>query len=65
MTRPISMDLCERAMARLAEGQSVRQSEAERQASGIDHGVDLRRQSASGTTHATIRPPLFELAACW
>jgi hypothetical protein len=27
--------------------------------------VDLRRQSASGTTHATIRTPLFEPAACW
>lgn len=41
------------------------QGEAERQAAGIDHGMDLRRQSASGTTHATIRTPLFEPAACW
>ena len=39
--------------------------EAERQAAGIDHGMDLRRQSASGTTHATIRTPLLEPAACW
>ena len=35
------------------------------QPAGVDHGVDLRRQSASGTTHATIRTPLFEPAACW
>ena len=41
------------------------QGEAERQPAGVDHGVDLRRQSASGTTHATIRTPLFEPAACW
>ena len=50
------------------------QGEAERQAAGIardargahdDHGMDLRRQSASGTTHATIRTPLFDPAACW
>jgi len=41
------------------------QGEPERQASGIDYGMDLGRQSASGTTHATIWTPFFEPAACW
>ena len=34
------------------------QGEAEQQAASFDHGLDLRRQSASGTTHATTRPPV-------
>ena len=41
------------------------QGEAQRQAMGVDRGVDPGRQAAPGTTHATIRTPLFEPAACW
>ena len=40
------------------------QIEAERQPLGIDQGVDLRRQSASAPTHATISTPFFAPAAC-
>ncbi len=38
---------------------------ADRQAGNVRHGVDLRGQSTTGTTHATIRTPLFAPAACW
>ena len=51
----------EGAVVGLAEAQG----EAQRQAAGIDHGMDLRRQSASGTAHATIWTPLSNPAACW
>ena len=51
--------------SRAVMGLARAQGEAERQAAGVDYGMDLCRQSASGTTHATIRTPLFEPAACW
>ena len=37
------------------------QGVAKRQAAGIDHGMDLGGQSASGTTNATIRCPFLRV----
>ena len=52
--------LGDRAVARLAR----RQDQFERQAVGVDEGVDLCRQPAARAAHTAIRVAFFELAAC-
>src|SRR5262249_36660767 len=49
------------AVVRLAAGQD----EAQGTALGVGQGVDLGRQSASGTPHSLIFGPPFPPAACW
>ncbi len=61
MTRPISMDLRERAMARLADGQSVRQVAAARPRKIVgDHEAWLLERIE---TPFTLRGLVSELAA--
>src|ERR1700761_1697280 len=51
--------------ARNVGGLSRRQNEADGATLGIGDGVDLRRQSSSGTPHSLILGPPFPVAACW
>ena len=46
-------------------GLAGRQDEADRQAVGIDHGVDFGAQSSTRTTDGVIRAPFLPPAACW
>ena len=48
----------------LVGGLTGRQQEADRQAGGIDDGVDLGRQSPTRTADGVIRAPFFPPAAC-
>ena len=41
------------------------QAEPDREALGIDDGVDLGREAAAGATETMIQAPLFAVAACW
>jgi len=41
------------------------QEEPDRQAIGINHGVDLGAQSSTRTANGVIRTPFFPPAACW
>lgn len=49
----------------LVGGLTRRQDETDRQAVGIDHGVDFSTQSSTRTTDGVIRAPFFPPAACW
>jgi len=49
----------------LIGGLARREQQADRQALGIDHGMDLGAQSSTRTTDGVIRAPLFPPAACW
>ena len=49
----------------LVGGLARREDEADGQAAGIDHGVDLGAQSSTRTTDGVIRAPFFPPAACW
>ena len=49
------------AVVSLAGGQA----EPDREALGIDDGVDLGREATAGATETMISTPLFAVAACW
>jgi hypothetical protein len=41
------------------------QAEPDREALGIDDGMDLGREATAGATETMISTPLFAVAACW
>lgn len=49
----------------LVGGLARGEQQFERQAVGIDHGVDLGAQSSTRTADGVIRAPFFPPAACW
>lgn len=50
--------------SRLVGGLARREQQADGQASGIDHGVQLGAQSSTRTADGVIRAPFFPPAAC-
>jgi hypothetical protein len=51
--------------ARDVAGLARRELDEDRSALGIDEGVELGGEPASGTTQTAIDTPLFAVAPCW
>ncbi len=51
--------------ARDVAGLACRELDEDRSALGIDEGVELGGEAASGTTQTSIDTPLFAVAPCW
>ena len=55
----------QRRKRRLVGGLAGGEQEPDRQAAGIDDGMDLGAQSSTRTADGVIRTPFFPPAACW